>query len=159
MTSWPGIFWEAVAVAHCWAPATPRPLFACVTGRLHFFDLLHDLIEIVTRRILQWRVVVVGLQLLLAHTPGDRQHVPVILVSGGWRSNRSTHSHECLDLLANRNLEGITLDVDHLSPVVRDHARHEARRRVGYHREIHFPVLVADRRRILAGIVEECVTR
>src|SRR5215471_2072713 len=100
MTSWPGIFLESAAGARCGAPATPRPLFACVTGRLHFFDLLHDLIEIVTRRILQWRVVDVGLQLLQPQRLADRQHVPVILVSGGRRSNRSTHSHESLDLLA-----------------------------------------------------------
>jgi hypothetical protein len=41
-----------------------RPLFARVTARLHFLDLLHDLIEIVARRILQRREVDVGLEFL-----------------------------------------------------------------------------------------------
>src|SRR5262249_58526333 len=83
----PEFFWKAAAGAHCGAPATPRPLFACVTGRLHFFDLLHDLIEIVTRRILQWRVVDVGVHPLLPQRLAARQHGPVLLVSGGRRSN------------------------------------------------------------------------
>ena len=72
------------------APIARRPhrptLFARVTGRLHFPDLLHDLLQIVARRILQRRERDVALELLQPQRLADGQHVPVIVIGGGRRS-------------------------------------------------------------------------
>src|SRR5262249_18114992 len=52
-----------------------------------------------------------------------------------------------------------TLDVDDLGPGVGLHSVKEARRVVGPHPEIARPVLVADRRRRRAGIIQEVIAR
>src|SRR5262249_18105409 len=78
-----------------------RRLFARVTGHLHILNLLHDLVQIVARRILQRREVDVGLKLLQPQRLAHRQEVPVILVSGDSSGERSAYPHESLDLLAN----------------------------------------------------------
>jgi hypothetical protein len=66
----------------------------------------------------------------------------------------SADTRERFNLLADGNLKRITLEVDHLRPVIRNYTRHEASRCIGYHREVHLPVPVSDRRGILAGIVQ-----
>src|SRR5262249_59846156 len=93
-------------------------LFARVTHILHVFDLLHDLIEIVARRILQRWEVDVGLKFLEPQRLAHGQEVPVILVSGDGPGKRSPCTHKRFDLLANGSLEGIASHVDYLGPVV-----------------------------------------
>ena len=89
-------------------------LFARVTGHLHVFDLLHDLIQIVACRILQRWEVDIGFKLPQPQRLANGQQVPVVLVSCGRCRDRSTNTHERLYLLADRNLERIAFDVDDL---------------------------------------------
>src|SRR6266536_6487618 len=61
---------------------------------------------------------------------------------------------------AHRRLEWIALEVYHAGCELRLDSRDvEARRGFGRDREIHLPILVAHRRRMGAGIVEEGVAR
>src|SRR4029450_8526723 len=65
-----------------------------------------------------------------------------------------------LFLVAPRRLEWIALEVYHAGCELGLDARgEEARRGFGRDREIHLPILVAHRRRVLAGIVEEGIAR
>lgn len=53
----------------------------------------------------------------------------------------SADTRERFNLLADGNLKRITLEVDHLRPVIRNYTRHEASRCIGYHREVHIQFL------------------
>ena len=75
----------------------------------------------------------------------------------GRRGRRPCPSGSCT--AARRRLERIALDVDDLGPVIRQRACDEASRVVGHHREVDLPVLVAHRRRVGTGVVEEDVAR
>ena len=88
----------------------------------HFPDLLHDLLEVVAGRALQRRERNVTRKLLQPQRLADRQHVPVIHIGGGRRSNRPAQSCERLVLRADGSLEGIAFDVDDLGPVIGDYA-------------------------------------
>src|SRR6516162_3851437 len=102
-----------------------RNLFARVTARFHVPDLLHDLVQIVARRILQGREGDVGLKLLEPQRLAHGQKVPVVLVGGDGSSERSAYAHEGLLLLPNRGLERIAFNIDYLGPVVWDNPGNE----------------------------------
>ena len=127
---------------------------------LTLLELLHDLIEVVARRILHRRERLVGLELLEPQRLADGQQVPVVYVSRGRRGERAAEPETRLFLVAPPHLEWIALEVYHAGSEHRLDSRvHEARRGFGRDREIHLPILVAHRRRMGAGIVEEDVAR
>src|SRR6185312_1669200 len=67
-----------------------RPPCSCQRSvRLAFrvLDLLHHLFEVVARRVLHRRELLVGLKLLQPQRLADRQHVPIVDVGGGRRTD------------------------------------------------------------------------
>ena len=70
-------------------------------------------------------------------------------------AERAAKAHRRLLIEADRLLEGVALDVLHQRPVERDERQDPALRPGLGHGVIHLPVLVADRRRRRARIVEE----
>src|SRR4026209_2473159 len=73
---------------------------------------------------------------------------------------RAAHPEIRLFLLAPPRLEWIAFEVHHAGyELGLDSRGDEARRVFGRDREIHLPVLVAHRRRVRAGIVEEGIAR
>src|SRR5882757_561507 len=78
-----------------------RPPCSCRRSvRLAFrgLDLLHHLVEVVARRVLHRRELLVGLKLLQPQRLADWQHVPIVDVGSGRRADRATHTKECLVL-------------------------------------------------------------
>ena len=67
-----------------------RPPCSCqrsVRPRFRVLDLLQDLIEVVARRVLHRRELLVGFQLLQPQRLADWQHVPIVDVGGGRRAD------------------------------------------------------------------------
>ena len=84
--------------ASAWSTDCFSQLFAGVTGGLHVPNLLHDLFQVVARRILQRRERNVALELLQPQGLADGQHVPVIDIGGGRRSKRPAHTEHGLGM-------------------------------------------------------------
>src|SRR5215211_5956432 len=125
---------------------------------LTLLELFHDLIQVVARRILKWGELLVGFQLLQPQHLPDGQQVPVVYVSADRPGERAAEPETRLFLIAPRHLEWIAFEVYHAGcELGLDSRGEEARRGFGRDREIHLPVLVAHRRRVAAGIVEEGV--
>src|SRR6266566_1612015 len=150
-----------------------RPLIRAARGSLYapvsrslgrvvlpLLELLHDLRQVVARRILQGRELLVGLELLQPQHLADGQQVPVVYPGRDRPGERAGHPELRLFLLAHRRLEWIALEVYHAGCELGLDSRDvEAQRGFGRDREIHLPILVAHRRRMGAGIVEEGVAR
>src|SRR5207253_9983418 len=133
-------------------------LLARVARRL--LKLIHDLRQVVARRILQGRELLVGLELLEPQLLADGQQVPVVYVSRDRPGERAAEPEIRLFLRAPPHLEWIALEVYHAGcELGLDSRGDEARRGFGRDREIHPPILVAHRRRVGAGIVEKGVAR
>src|SRR5712691_9538579 len=131
-------------------------------ARVHrcLLELFDDLIQVVARRILKGGELFVGLELPEPQRLADGQQVPVVYVSRGRPAERAAKPEVRLLLVAPRRLEWIALEIYHAGcELGLDSRGDEARRAFGRDREIHLPVLVAHRRRVLAGIVEEGVAR
>src|SRR6266566_3951614 len=127
---------------------------------LPILELLHNLVQVIARRILHRRVLLVGLELLQPQHLADGEQVPVVYVSRDRPGERAAEPEIRLFLVAPRRLEWIALEVYHAGcELVLDSRGDEARRGFGRDREIHLPILVAYRRRVAAGIVEEGVAR
>src|SRR4029453_5205206 len=127
---------------------------------LHLFELLQDLRQVVARRILKGGELDVRLELPEPQRLPDGQQVPVVYESRDWPGERAAEPGVRLFPLAHPRLEWIALEVYHAGcELGLDSWDVEARRGFGRDREIHLPVLVAHRRWVLAGIVEESVAR
>src|SRR6266536_3873077 len=127
---------------------------------LPLLELLHNLVQVIARRILHRRVSLVGLELLQPQHLADGQQVPVVYVSRDRPGERAAEPEIRLFLVAPRHLEWIALEVYHAGcELGLDSRGEEARRGFGRDREIHLPILVAHRRRVAAGIVEEGIAR
>src|SRR5206468_10704245 len=99
-------------------------------------------------------------RLLEPHRLPDRQQVKVVDVSRDRSAERAAEPETRLLPLAHPRLEWIALEVHHAGyELGLDSRDDEARRGFGRDREVHLPVLVAHRRRVLAGIVEEGIAR
>src|SRR6478609_1716944 len=102
-----------------------------VATRLHSFNLLHYLLQVVAGRVLQRGEFDESFEVHQPELLSDRQHVPVVDVGGRGRSNRPSHTEQRLYLRTNRGLKRIALDVDDLRPVIGLNSGDEARWRVG----------------------------
>src|SRR5882724_7530282 len=141
-------------------PAPPARSELLARVPLTLLELFHDLIQVVARRILKGGKLPVGFQLLQPQHLPDGQQVPVVYVSAGRPGERAAEPETRLFLVAPRHLEWIALEVYHAGcELGLDSRGEEARRGFGRDREIHLPILVAHRRRVAAGIVEEGVAR
>src|SRR5262249_4256903 len=90
----------------------------------------------------------------------DGQQVPVVYPSRGRPAERAAEPETRLFPVAHPRLEWIALEIYHAGCELGLDSRDvEARRGFGSDLDIHLPVLVAHRRRMLAGIVEESVAR
>src|SRR5262245_43043599 len=118
-----------------------------------------DLIEVPALRGLNGRERLVGLELLEPELLPERQDVPVVYVGRGWRGDRAHHPAASLFPLAPTRLEGIALEVYDAGHELVLHSISEAPRGFGRDRENQLPVLIADCRRLRAGIVEEDIAR
>src|SRR6266487_1318254 len=144
------------------ARGSPHAPFSRSLGRVarHLLELFHDLVQVVARRILHWRELLVRLELLQPQLLADGQQVPVVYVSRDRPGERAAEPEIRLFLVAPRRLEWIALEVYHAGcELGLDSRQKEARRGFGRDREIHLPILVAHCGRMRAGIVEECVAR
>src|SRR4030095_8190565 len=147
------------------APACARPhhpqaseLLARVGLRL--LELLHDLRQVVARRILKGGELDVGLELPEPQRLPDGQQVPVVYESRDRPGERAAEPEVRLFPLAHPRLEWIAPEVyDAGGELGLDSRDVPARRGFGRDREIHLPILVAHRGRVRAGIVEEGVAR
>src|SRR4029450_2718997 len=101
-----------------------------MTARLGFLDLLDDLSQVVSCRLLQWRIRYVRLEVLQPQLLADGQHVPVVLKRSKWRGERPADAHGRLLVDPYRLLEGIALDVLDQREVERSE-RHEPAGRSG----------------------------
>src|SRR5882757_4998864 len=116
---------------------------------LTLLELFHDLIQVVTRRILKGGKLLVGFQLLQPQDLSDGQQVPVVYVTRDRPGERAAEPETRLFLIAPRHLEWIALEVYHAGcELGLDSRGEEARRGFGRDREIHLPILVAHRRRV-----------
>src|SRR5262249_26363378 len=123
-------------------------------------ELFHDLIQVVARCILKGRKLLVGFQLLQPQRLADGQQIPVVYISRDRPGERAAEPEIRLFPLAHPHLEWIALEVYHAGcELGLDSRGDEAGRAFGRDREIHLPILIAHRRRVLAGIVEEGVAR
>src|SRR6185437_1396895 len=124
------------------------------------FELFHDLIQVVARRILKGGEFLVGFEFLQPQRLADGQQVPVVYVSRDRPGERAAEPETRLLPYAHRRLEWIALEVYHAGcELGLDSRGDEARRVFGRDGEIHLPILVAHRRRMGAGIVEEGLAR
>src|SRR6266511_904227 len=99
-------------------------------------------------------------QLLEPQRLADGQQVPVVDVARAQPAERAAEPEIRLFPLAHPRLERIALEVYHAGyELGLDSRDDEARRGFGRDREIRLPILVAHRRRVLAGIVEEGIAR
>src|SRR5439155_7781137 len=78
---------------------------------LPLLELLHDLVQVIARRILHRRVLLVGLELLQPQHLTDGQQVPVVYVSRDRPGERAAEPEIRLFLVAPRRLEWIALEV------------------------------------------------
>src|SRR5262249_58352850 len=112
------------------------------------------------RCIRKGRNSLVGFLFLNPKRPPDGQQVPVVYPSRDRPAERAAEPETHLFPVAHPRLEWIALEVYHAGCELGLDSRDvEARRGFGSDREIHLPILVAHRRRMLAGIVEESVAR
>src|SRR6266853_2041718 len=95
---------------------SPRS-FARVTVTL-LLDLVQDLTEVVARRILHRRERHVGLELLQPQHLADGQDVPVVEIRGTRGGQCTAVAQQRLVVGADGRLEGITLDICDLGPVI-----------------------------------------
>src|SRR5262249_48535472 len=126
-------------------------------------DLLDDLIKVPALGALKRRKLFVALKLLEPQLLAKRQHVPVVDISRsrpGDRTGERVGGRLVPCARGNGLLEWIALEVRHCGHELGlDSGEREARGSFGRDREIHLPVLVADRRRTRTGIVKKDVAR
>src|SRR5262249_16851181 len=120
-------------------------------------DHLYDRAEIVACRVLHGRELLIGFELPQPQHLADWQDVPVVDIGVARGGQGTADAQQGLRVFADRDLEGITLDVGDLRPGIGGGSGQPAARAGPHHGVVELPVLVAHGRRLGSRIVEERV--